>query len=1074
MRMMMRLWALAPVVFVGMSRAELSGTDSWGGIEAHPCVVNPVGGSEPGRCLSLRGEWAFLRQPMGAPWRNGIWRHFYAEDWEPSHTLQVPGCWEAQGVGEPGMSESWDCKWDDNPKPIRYRYSGDGWYRKTVRIPEAWKGLRIWLKIGGVRSQGWFWVNGKQIAWVDTYCGSYKYEITPFVEAGKEATVVAQVNNVLPARKGLFSAMNRWGGLYRDVEIEATPQAFIDDAWVRGDFDRAIAEPHVTLVIPESERGVKRRLRVTVGDAHVEKDAVAGENVLHLPLKDFKPWSPETPNLYWATIELLEGDRVTQTRRERFGIRKLEVRGSVFYLNNKPFYVRGFGDDFVYPLTGLSPADRAVHLAHLRTARAAGFNFVRLHTHCELPEYFEAADEVGILIQPELPYYSDVPTESFTFDPIRDVTELYRHYRRYPSFGVYSMGNEGTFGAVLDARLHTLVKTMDPDRLKINQDCHIEAINPPESSDYLGGPIKVWPRGSFNPDRPFVTHEYLNLCVKLDSRLEPRYSGAWLPPVTRKQRLEWLRTFGLDQTWGDRLQDAQHGLQRHYQKEGIEAARADPYCDGHIFWTIVDVVVAQGNTYSAQGLFNPFWEGKSNGASAEVFRMFNGPSCVLLDTDPPSRIVTAGETFKADFRLAHFEGEPLVHPEVRWGFSVAGKTVGEARERYAGELICGPARTVLSKSVTVPAVDRPEAARFFVSIGSVSNEWPVWIFPKRDKKDGRALAVATRFRPALEGRYEGLLTEESAANAAVVIAEYGSRLEEKALERGQRVITLSGENGQPNITLGWWSMGKQVGTALADHPALKALPHEGYLSPLLFRMILQTGKALPYAGMDPADMLIVGEGGDRCFLYLAQANMGKGKAMMGFGLNLLADTPEAAALLDGLIDYVRSDAFSPKSRVEPIRPVPQNGWRKTLRAGDSSDRREDLLDGYSRMAVARACSGQTELVWETQPVPATVRERPTFTFTFAGGMGYPQQPPAAFSLSLNGKPVIRIPEIVWKDASWEGEGCVLRYQRDPASDELGIFTLTVPSERLEPGKPALLSATAETKNSRRWFALLER
>ena len=111
-------------------------------------------------------------------------------------------------------------------------------------------------------------------------------------------------------------------------------------------------------------------------------------------------------------------------------------------------------------------------------------------------------------------------------------------------------------------------------------------------------------------------------------------------------------------------------------------------------------------------------------------------------------------------------------------------------------------------------------------------------------------------------------------------------------------------------------MGRQVGTAIADHPALAALPHEGCLTPLFFRIVLDTGKHLPYAGLSQDDMLMVGEGGETCHLYLAQAQVGSGKALMAFGLNLLADTPEAAALLDGLVDYAASDHFAPKSRVE--------------------------------------------------------------------------------------------------------------------------------------------------------------
>ena len=347
------------------------------------------------------------------------------------------------------------------------------------------------------------------------------------------------------------------------------------------------------------------------------------------------------------------------------------------------------------------------------------------------------------------------------------------------------------------------------------------------------------------------------------------------------------------------------------------------------------------------------------------------------------------------------------------------------------------------------------------------------MFPKRAKRDGSTIAVAPQFRAALEKRYANLLAPDAAARAKVVVAEYGTPLAVEALARGQRVVTLAGTEGRPNVSLGWWWMGRQVGTALAQHPALAALPHEGVLSPLLFRLVLDSGKPMPYAGLAQDDMLMVGEGGEMCYLYLAQANVGSGKALMAFGLNLLADTPEASALLDGLVDYAASDRFAPKSRVEmPMRPS-LNGWRRTVHAGDSTDNPRDVMEGYTRMVIARACEGQTKLVWETQPVPQDVRAKPTFNITFAGGMGYPQQPQAAFALSLNGKKVIDIPEIVWEDHEWKGGGCTLHYKRDMATDERGFFTLTVPSSLLVPGQPATLGVTAELKGSRRWFAVME-
>ena len=56
---------------------------------------------------------------------------------------------------------------------------------------------------------------------------------------------------------------------------------------------------------------------------------------------------------------------MTMTRYERFGVRKLEVRGKELYLNGHPFFVRGFGDNQQFPLTGTTPPDRTLHRRHL-------------------------------------------------------------------------------------------------------------------------------------------------------------------------------------------------------------------------------------------------------------------------------------------------------------------------------------------------------------------------------------------------------------------------------------------------------------------------------------------------------------------------------------------------------------------------------------------------------------------------------------------------------------------------------------------------------------------------------------
>lgn len=86
----------------------------------------------------------------------------------------------------------------------------------------------------------------------------------------------------------------------------------------------------------------------------------------------------------------------------------------------------------------------------------------------------------------------------------------------------------------------------------MGQDCwNTDRTNQRGTSDLRGGPTRVWPRGSYDPDGPFLTHEYLNLCVKFDSRAADRFTGVWQAPISRKTRAAWLAKFGLDMDLGD-------------------------------------------------------------------------------------------------------------------------------------------------------------------------------------------------------------------------------------------------------------------------------------------------------------------------------------------------------------------------------------------------------------------------------------------------------------------------------------------------------------------------------------------
>jgi beta-galactosidase/beta-glucuronidase len=84
-------------------------------------------------------------------------------------------------------------------------------------------------------------------------------------------------------------------------------------------------------------------------------------------------------------------------------MRELEVENGKFLLNGKPIFLRGYGDDCIFPNTIAPPAEPEEYLRRLSTARDYGFNYARHHSWFPPEEYFEVADELGIMVQPEFP-----------------------------------------------------------------------------------------------------------------------------------------------------------------------------------------------------------------------------------------------------------------------------------------------------------------------------------------------------------------------------------------------------------------------------------------------------------------------------------------------------------------------------------------------------------------------------------------------------------------------------------------------------------------------------------------------
>lgn len=917
-----------------------------------PTVVNPVYRSKVRGFLSLDGSWQFALDPDAS----GEKDRWFATDAPYTRTIQVPGTWEAQGVGRPGLSHPTHI--EGYPIPLRNEYVGDAWYRKVFLVPSGWAGKRVWLKIGAVNSEGWFWINGTYIGFIDRYCGAYKFDITSLVKVGAENTVVARVSNKVKSHKGLLNWLDQFGGLYRSVTIEATSQVYIDDVWARPDFDNRRSDFIVTVFAPEP-KPVSGNYRLVIKALTLPGGQIAGKAEISLNeisdtgtkvtvpvhLNPFRPWSPVHPNLYKGEVVLEHNGQVIDSWLTRFGVRKIVRRGDEVYLNGKRIFLRGFGDDYVYPLTIASPPSRAVHIKELEIAKAYGFNYVRLHTHVETPEYFQAADQVGIMIQPALPYEGDRPaTRDGCYAPLDDLDELIHQYRRYISLTTYCMGNEGWHYQEFREPLYRFAKLLDPTRLVYAQDgtdIAYEGI-----SDLRGGPTGRTPveADEIHGNMPVILHEYLNLSGPPDWRLAKLFTGAEAPPYTShlhgpsfdqnvpKQLFVNTEpqplssggtTLGISRSMAERVILGGQQLQSIYQKLGIERARATPGVRGYDYWTIVDV-----NALMPQGLLNMFWQPKRS--TAEYFRKFNSPAVLLMPDLSPygkDRIYTSGERVSYRLECSNYSPNAIKDATVTWDEETEGKVRAQGKLENAN-VPQGEIGQLGRIEFNMPEVERPVKIELQVKIDgrNVENQWDFFCFPAKWKHAivRRAWASRTVY-DKLHGTYHGLrlagaqlLHKKHTANELLITESLGSK-EVDFLKSGGTVLLLGLKDFsplQPGIWLGWWGPNNQRGTVTADSPAFGSFPTEGGMPSFAIFRIIHDAVLLKGDLINHVDPLMVTLSRKGYSMNVFQCRVGAGK-LFASGLDLLSGKPEGAYLLDQFVRYVQSDQFNPRHELSP-------------------------------------------------------------------------------------------------------------------------------------------------------------
>jgi beta-galactosidase len=411
-------------------------------------------------------------------------------------------------------------------------WKGIGWYRKHFTVSASEAGKQIFLDFDGAMAYAQIWLNGQYVGtWPYGY-NSFRMDLTPFVQYGKE--------NVVAVRLDTEKWDSRWypgAGIYRHVWIVktnpvhighwgtfiTTPQISAASATIKMDLtieNQGKTETKATIQTAVYELDGKNRIGAKVAsfnplDINIEPDkntSISTETKVNNP----KRWDIKSPNRYVAQTTITVSGKVVETYNTSFGIRTTEFTArNGFLLNGRRIEIQGTCNH--HDLGSLGAAINTSALRReLTILKEMGCNSLRTSHNPPAPELLELADQMGFLVWDETFDCWKTGKKKLDYNQLydqwheKDIKALVRRDRNHPSVFIWSIGNEVPDQKDVEMTKHlaAIVRSEDPTRPVSN------GYNDPDRSREAGSPVSLDIMG---------VNYFFNTQPKWDA--DPRYSN---------------------------------------------------------------------------------------------------------------------------------------------------------------------------------------------------------------------------------------------------------------------------------------------------------------------------------------------------------------------------------------------------------------------------------------------------------------------------------------------------------------------------------------------------------------------
>lgn len=707
--------------------------------------------------IDLSGKWAFRMDSVSAY----------------SDSLLLPGTTD---TNKKGIKNE---KMDETTYLSRaYSYFGKVWYQKTITVPENWKDKKIDLFMERTKPT-YVWVDNRLVGSNTDISVPQTYDLSDVLSPG-EHTITIMVDNGASVPKQVItsshayaeSTQTNWNGIIGKFYIEAADKCHIKNVQVYPDYDtkKALvkvefagignAEAPVIIKCEAETWNTDKKQKIKIEQKLEKLSSNISEFVLDLG-ENAATWSEFDPALYRVDVSLSCGN-MSDAKSVNFGLRKFETKGTQFCINDKTTFLRGKHDACVFPLTAHVAMDVDTWKHYFRVAKEYGINHYRFHSWCPPEACFEAADIVGIYLQPELPFWGGLNSKDSVLISFlrKEGVAIQNEYSNHASFVMFALGNEiSGEDAVLRDLIGTFRKIENRHMYAYGSNNNLGFKGQQEGEDFL-----VTCRVGQENDTSFVTH------ARASFSFADAYDGGYMNHTYPNTRMDFSgavsrcsvpvighetgqyqvypnykemekytgvlepRNFAV---FKKRLEDAGMGGQAEdfFKASGRWAAelyRADIEMnlrtEGMGGFQLLDLQDYPGQGSAFVGILDAFMDSKGL-IKPEEWRQFCNEVVPMVKMS--SYTYSSDQPFEGEIYIANYSKDYLSE-DLEWKLSGAdGRTLVLGNEKI--DIPQGKLGFVKKLSVDLSSVSKAEKCMLSLKIGNTgyANSYPVWVYPAK-------------------------------------------------------------------------------------------------------------------------------------------------------------------------------------------------------------------------------------------------------------------------------------------------------------------------------------------------------